>query len=54
MSMYNLDAIILVIDEVLSTKRKRQLVGGILLSASLFFGGLAFTALSIKSEEKYE
>lgn len=38
-------------DCVLDTKRKRHIVGGILLSASLFFGGLALTIMTIESEE---
>lgn len=34
-----------------NTKKKRHLVGGILLSVSLLFGGLALTVMSIKNEE---
>lgn len=37
------------IDNMLSTKQKRHIIGGILLSASLFLGGLAFTAITIKN-----
>mgnify|MGYP000045525826 CR=1 FL=1 len=36
------------------TKRKRHLVGGVLMSVSLFFGGLAFTMMTIKGEETNE
>jgi len=39
------------LDHVLDTGRKRHIVGGVLLSASLFFGGLALTAITIKTEE---
>ena len=49
--MYNLEIIISMIDSVLNTRRKRHIIGGILISAAFFFGGLAFTALSIKTEE---
>ena len=42
------------IADMLQTKHKRQIAGGILLSASLFFGGLAITAMSIKTEEQNE
>ena len=35
----------------LDTKRKRHMVGGILMSVSLFFGGLAFTMMTIKGED---
>ena len=38
------------IDEV---KKKRHIAGGILLSVSLLFGGLAIIVLSLKNEEKY-
>lgn len=49
--MHRLDAIISMLDHTLDTKRKRHIVGGILLSASLLFGGLALTIMTIKSEE---
>ena len=38
-------------DYVLDTKRKRHITGGILLSASLLFGGLALTVMTIQNEE---
>lgn len=34
-----------------NTKSKRHMVGGILMSVSLFFGGLAFTMMTIKGED---
>lgn len=37
---------------LLDNKRKRHVVGGIMLSASLLFGGLALTVMTIKNEEK--
>ena len=53
--MDRLDAVIPTLDYALETKRKRHLIGGILMSVSLFFGGLAFTVISLKQEdEKYE
>lgn len=39
-------------DYILDTKRKRHITGGILLSASLLFGGLALTVMTLKSEEE--
>lgn len=42
------------LDYVLDTKRKRHITGGILLSASLLFGGLALTVLTIRNEEEYD
>ena len=50
-SMNQIDSIIALIDESLDSYRKRHIVGGILLSISLLFGGLAITTITIKSEE---
>ena len=52
--MDRLELFISVVNDMLSNKRKRHIIGGVLLSASLFFGGLALTAITIKTEEKYE
>ena len=43
-----------VLDYVLDTKRKRHITGGLLISVSLLFGGLALTVMTIKTEEKDE
>lgn len=40
-----------VVSYSLETKRKRHLMGGILLSVSLLFGGLAVTVMTIKMED---
>lgn len=34
----------------LDTKMKRHIVGGILMSTSLLFGGIAFTVMTLKME----
>lgn len=39
------------IDHSLNTKRKRHIAGGILMSISFLFGGLAVTILTIKTED---
>lgn len=39
---------------ILNTKTKRHIAGGMLLSASLAFGGLALTIMTIKREENVE
>lgn len=39
------------LDQSLNTKKKRHLAGGVLLSISLLFGGLAITILTVKNEE---
>ena len=36
------------VDAMPDTKRKRHIAGGIMLSASLLFGGLALTVVTIK------
>lgn len=49
--MEDFGSFISTIDAMLDTKRKRHIMGGILLSASLLFGGLALTVWTIKNEE---
>ena len=49
--MERLETVISVIDYTLNTKRKRHIAGGALISISLLFGGLAFTVLTLKTEE---
>lgn len=46
----NFDALIQILDYSLDNKRKRHIAGGILLSISLLFGGLAFTTISMKDQ----
>ncbi|MCM1578803.1 MAG: histidine kinase [Ruminococcus sp.] len=43
---------ITMLDFTLDTKRKRHIVGGMLMSISLLFGGLALTAITLNREEK--
>lgn len=52
--MNRLEMFLLTLDEVLDTRKKRHVVGGILLSVSALFGGLAFTVMTIKMEENDE
>lgn len=52
--MEGLDNIIAMIDYMLNTKRKRHIVGGILISMSALFGRLAITAMTIKQEDEEE
>lgn len=40
--------------DVLDTKRKRHITGGLLLSGALLFGGLAMTVMSIRDDEEDE
>lgn len=45
--------LIATLEHLVSTKKKRHIVGGMLLSASIFLGGLALTVMSTKVEENY-
>lgn len=50
--MERFEMLLALIDESLDTKRKRHITGGILMSVSLFFGGLAITIMSINNKEE--
>lgn len=53
--MDRLEIMLSILDESLDTRRKRHLVGGVLMSISLLFGGLAATVMTLKTEEiKYD
>lgn len=52
--MENFEAFIEMLDFSINTDRKRHLVGGILLSVSFLFGGLALTAMTLSNDEKGE
>lgn len=49
--MDRLEAVLSMLDYSLDTKRKRHITGGVLMSVALLFGGLAFTVMSLKTEE---
>lgn len=48
------EEIVAVMEMSVSTKRKRHILGGALLSISLLFAGLAITAITLKTEDDYE
>ena len=50
--MERVEELLSMIDYALDTRRKRHIAGGILMSVSLLFGGLAFTVMSLKTEER--
>lgn len=52
--MNRLEGVIATLDYLMSTKRKRHIMGGILMSASLLFAGLAFTVITLKPEENQD
>lgn len=49
--MERLERILSMIDHSLNTRKKRHIAGGILMSISLLFGGLAITVISLKQED---
>lgn len=51
--MDRIERVLTVIERSLDTKKKRHIAGGILMSISLLFGGLALTAMTLKMEETY-
>ena len=46
--MSSLENMFQFLDYLTDTQRKRHIVGGVLMSVSLFFGGLAFTMMTVK------
>lgn len=52
--MERLEIVISMLDETLDTSRKRHIAGGILISVSLLFGGLALTILTLKVDDNDE
>ena len=49
--MDRLGEIVSMLDHALNTKTKRHIAGGVLMSISLLFGGLALTIMTLKTEE---
>ena len=49
-SLNLLTEILIELDGLLDSKRKRHIAGGVLLSVSALFSGLAITVMTIKSE----
>lgn len=50
--MEGLSSLISMFEFMVDTRRKRHITGGVLLSISMLFTGLAFTAMTIKQEEE--
>lgn len=49
--MERLERILSMLDRTLASRKKRHIAGGILLSISLLFGGLAFTVMTLKNDD---
>ena len=52
--MHKLGEFLLMLDSSLNTRKKRHITGGVLMSISLLFGGLAITIMTIRDEEYKE
>lgn len=50
--MNRLEGVTATLEFLMTSKRKRHIVGGILLSTSLLFAGLAFTVITLRPEEQ--
>lgn len=48
------ESFISLLDYTINTRRKKHITGGILLSISMLFGGLAFTVMTLKMEENVD
>lgn len=52
--MSYIEELVELLDATLDSPTKRHIVGGILLSVSFIFGGLAITAMTLKQEDPHE
>lgn len=52
--MERIDVVVSMLSRTLDTRAKRHVLGGMLLSVSLLFGGLALTVVTLKTEEENE
>ena len=50
--MYRLEELISMLDHALDTRAKRHIAGGVLMSISLLFGGLALTIMTMNTEDE--
>lgn len=50
--MDRFEGLLSMLDYSLDTRRKRHIAGGVLMSISLLFGGLAVTIMTLKTEEE--
>lgn len=50
--MVDFNELLDILDIALDSKSKRHIAGGMLMSISLLFGGLAFTVMTIRREER--
>lgn len=51
MDIDSFETMVSMLDITINTKRKKHITGGLLMSISMLFGGLAFTVMTLKTEE---
>lgn len=49
--MDNFDSVVSMLEYIMETERRRHITGGVLLSVSLLFAGLAITVITSKNKE---
>ena len=49
--MYRFEELLSMLNDSLNTRAKRHIAGGVLMSISLLFGGLAVTIITLKMED---
>lgn len=49
--MDRIEELLSILEFSLNTRKKRHIAGGVLMSVSLLFGGLAITIMTLKMEE---
>lgn len=54
MNLDKIERVLYMLEESLNTRTKKHIVGGILMSISLLFGGLAITVITLKKEDDNE
>lgn len=52
--MNRLEGVLASLDYLLGNKKKRHIIGGVLMSTSLLFAGLAVTVMTLKVEKENE
>lgn len=52
--MNRLEGVLASLDYLLGNKRKRHIIGGVLMSTSLLFAGLAVTVMTLRTEKENE
>lgn len=50
--MFDLENFLSTVDSLLDTRIGRHIIGGVLVSFSMLFGGLAITALTVRPEDE--